>query len=92
MINIKNGVISGILLVSVYAIDFFKLSKIRRPRDTKQAVQSAVSKNHDSQVLIVQLSCHYKSAITTWLKTSGYNLVRLCMTLFYLEITEWLKS
>lgn len=48
MINIKNGVISGILLVSVYAIDFFKLSKIRRPRDTKQAVQSAASKNHDS--------------------------------------------
>ena len=75
MINIKNGVISGILLVSVYAIDFFKLSKIRRPRDTKQAVQSAASKNHDSRVLKMQLSCHYKSVITTWLNTSGYNLV-----------------
>lgn len=31
MINMRNGLISGILLVSVYAIDFFKLSKIRRP-------------------------------------------------------------
>ena len=29
--NIKNGEISGMLLVNVYAIDFFKLSKIKRP-------------------------------------------------------------
>lgn len=33
MINMRNGLISGILLVSVYAIDFFKLSKIRRPEE-----------------------------------------------------------
>ena len=33
MMNIKNGVISGMLLVSVYAMDFFKLSKIKRPEN-----------------------------------------------------------
>ena len=33
--NIRKGEISGMLLVSVYAIDFFKLSKIRRPADRK---------------------------------------------------------
>lgn len=27
----RKGVISGMLLVSVYAMDFFRLSKIRRP-------------------------------------------------------------
>lgn len=31
MMNSRKGVISGMLLVRVYAIDFFKLSKIRRP-------------------------------------------------------------
>ena len=31
MMNMRKGVISGMLLVSVYAMDFFKLSKIRRP-------------------------------------------------------------
>ena len=30
-INSRNGVISGMLEVSVYAMDFFRLSKIRRP-------------------------------------------------------------
>ena len=29
--KIRNGVISGMLEVRVYAIDFFKLSNIRRP-------------------------------------------------------------
>lgn len=31
----RKGVISGMLLVRVYAIDFFRLSKIRRPGKTK---------------------------------------------------------
>ena len=31
MMNSRKGVISGMLLVRVYAMDFFKLSKIRRP-------------------------------------------------------------
>ena len=31
MMKSRNGVISGMLLVSVYAIDFFRLSKISRP-------------------------------------------------------------
>jgi len=31
MMKSRKGVISGMLLVSVYAIDFFRLSKIRRP-------------------------------------------------------------
>lgn len=29
--KMRKGEISGMLLVSVYAMDFFKLSKIRRP-------------------------------------------------------------
>ena len=36
IMNIKNGVISGMLLVSVYAMDFFKLSKIKRPEEKKK--------------------------------------------------------
>ena len=39
--NIKNGEISGILLVNVYAIDFFKLSKIRRPVNMKSRCLNA---------------------------------------------------
>ena len=31
MMKSRKGVISGILLVRVYAIDFFRLSKMRRP-------------------------------------------------------------
>ena len=31
IMNMRNGVISGMLLVSVYAMDFFKLSNIKRP-------------------------------------------------------------
>lgn len=31
MMNSRKGVISGMLLVRVYAMDFFRLSKIRRP-------------------------------------------------------------
>lgn len=33
MMKRRKGEISGMLLVSVYAMDFFKLSKIRRPTD-----------------------------------------------------------
>ena len=40
MINIKNGLISGMLLVSVYAIDFFKLSKIKRPKKKETTLNS----------------------------------------------------
>jgi len=35
MMNIRKGLISGMLLVNVYAMDFFKLSKIRRPEERK---------------------------------------------------------
>lgn len=31
----RKGVISGMLLVRVYAMDFFRLSKIRRPAKEK---------------------------------------------------------
>ena len=31
IMNMRKGVISGMLLVSVYAMDFFKLSNIKRP-------------------------------------------------------------
>lgn len=31
MMNSRKGVISGMLLVRVYAMDFFRLSKMRRP-------------------------------------------------------------
>lgn len=31
----RKGVISGMLLLSVYAMDFFRLSKMRRPAGTK---------------------------------------------------------
>jgi len=31
VMNTRNGEISGILLVRVYAMDFLRLSKIRRP-------------------------------------------------------------
>jgi len=34
MMKRRNGEISGMLLVSVYAIDFFRLSKIRRPANS----------------------------------------------------------
>jgi len=34
VMNTRNGDISGMLLVNVYAIDFFKLSNISRPTQT----------------------------------------------------------
>src|SRR6218665_881771 len=34
--KIRNGEISGMLLVNVYAIDFFRLSKIRRPTECRE--------------------------------------------------------
>ena len=39
MMNMRKGVISGMLLVSVYAMDFFKLSKIRRPATQQGELQ-----------------------------------------------------
>lgn len=43
MIKIKNGKISGILLVNVYAIDFFKLSKISLPSSIPFTIEQKLS-------------------------------------------------
>ena len=42
-IKAKNGESSGILDVSVYAMDFFKLSKIRRPSSTPVTIEAKLS-------------------------------------------------
>ncbi|KAK2186780.1 hypothetical protein NP493_189g03019 [Ridgeia piscesae] len=39
----RKGLISGMLLVSVYAIDFFKLSKMRRPSSTPVTIEAKLS-------------------------------------------------
>jgi hypothetical protein len=39
----KKGEISGMLDVSVYAIDFFKLSKIKRPSSTPVTIDAKLS-------------------------------------------------
>lgn len=39
MMKSRKGVISGMLLVRVYAMDFFKLSKMRRPVGSHQGGQ-----------------------------------------------------
>ena len=44
--NIRNGEISGMLLVSVYAIDFFKLSKIKRPERVMQCLKIETLQKH----------------------------------------------
>ena len=36
MMKRRKGVISGMLLVRVYAMDFFRLSKMRRPAGTRR--------------------------------------------------------
>lgn len=41
----KKGEISGIFDVSVYAIDFFKLSKIKRPSSTPVTIDAKLSSN-----------------------------------------------
>lgn len=41
--NAKNGVISGILLCIVYVIDFFRLSKIKRPSSTPLTIEAKLS-------------------------------------------------
>ena len=50
MMNIKNGLISGMLLVSVYAMDFFKLSKINRPKERKQLSLFGFAAQEASQI------------------------------------------
>lgn len=40
-----NGQISGIFDASVYAIDFFKLSKIKRPSSTPFTIELKLSSN-----------------------------------------------
>jgi len=50
MMNIKNGLISGMLLVSVYAMDFFKLSKINRPKERKQSFLFGFAAQEASQI------------------------------------------
>lgn len=42
-IKAKNGDISGIFDVRVYAIDFFKLSKINRPSSTPVTIDAKLS-------------------------------------------------
>lgn len=39
----RKGEISGMLEVRVYAIDFFKLSKIRRPSSTPVTIEAKLS-------------------------------------------------
>lgn len=41
--NAKNGEISGMFDVNVYAIDFFKLSKIKRPSSTPVTIDAKLS-------------------------------------------------
>lgn len=43
--NAKKGEISGMLDVNVYAIDFFKLSKIKRPSSTPVTMEAKLSSN-----------------------------------------------
>lgn len=43
--NIRNGEISGIFELSVYAIDFFRLSKIKRPSSTPVTIDAKLSSN-----------------------------------------------
>lgn len=43
MMKRRKGEISGMLLVNVYAMDFFKLSKMRRPAAIKKARKKKVS-------------------------------------------------
>lgn len=42
----RKGVISGMLLVRVYAIDFFRLSKMRRPGEDGQPFVKNIKKTH----------------------------------------------
>lgn len=42
-INAKNGEISGMFDVNVYAMDFFKLSKIKRPSSTPVTIEAKLS-------------------------------------------------
>lgn len=41
----KNGEISGMFDVNVYAMDFFKLSKIKRPSSTPVTMEAKLSSN-----------------------------------------------
>lgn len=43
MMKRRKGEISGMLLVNVYAMDFFKLSKMRRPAAIKKERKKKVS-------------------------------------------------
>ena len=45
IMNMRKGVISGMLLVRVYAMDFFKLSKMRRPSSTPVTIEAKLSSN-----------------------------------------------
>ena len=43
--NMRKGDISGMFELSVYAIDFFKLSKIKRPSSTPVTMDAKLSSN-----------------------------------------------
>ena len=45
MMKKRKGEISGMLEVRVYAMDFFKLSKIRRPSSTPVTMEAKLSSN-----------------------------------------------
>lgn len=46
MMNSRKGVISGMLLVKVYAMDFFRLSKMRRPGEDGQTSVRSNQRTH----------------------------------------------
>lgn len=46
MMNSRNGVISGMLLVRVYMMDFFRLSKMRRPGEDGQTSVRSNQRTH----------------------------------------------
>jgi hypothetical protein len=47
MMKRRKGVISGMLLVRVYAMDFFRLSKIRRPAGRQEDTHRGHTLNSD---------------------------------------------
>lgn len=46
MMNSRKGEISGMLLVRVYAMDFFRLSKMRRPGEDGQTSVRSNQRTH----------------------------------------------
>lgn len=68
MMKIRNGVISGMLLVKVYAIDFFRLSKIRRPAARKREQGTLTCQQKAAKQLTGSLTAN-----TKWQNASAAN-------------------